>query len=1215
MNNNVSESSQKKTITWTAAQEQAMAASGRNVLVCAAAGSGKTATLTERIIRRLTDPTSPSDISRMVVVTYTKNAATELKEKIYRAISEKLKQEPDNRDLAIQLMKLPAARISTIHSFCYDIIKRNAAKLGMSSSVKIADAAECEIRSHRVMEQLVCDLYDREQKDGQYDFSMLAECLTSAKGEGTLSELFLALYKKLCSYPGGAKNLERVAGEYDAVIQNEFFDTKYGEVYRYYTEKKARGLEQKYTRLISRLQMENNDHPYLEALQSDLLCVRSVLSALPHGYQSTRNAVVSITRIVLNGLNSKLATETSDLVKPLREELKSIQEKLCTMYAYTSEQLDDAASKTATLSRTLACVMSEFERRFREDKREAGILDYNDLEYYANELLWQDGEKTEAALEIAALTDEIYIDEYQDVNRVQENIFLAVSNGKNLFMVGDVKQAIYAFRGGDPSLITQRRREHEKYEDNTESDRPCSVFMQNNFRSDSTVVNYVNDVCAWLLGHSGGKFEYTKEDELVYSKDGGKISDSECYPRFILCEKSSKEDRAEAEASFVAEEIVRLLCDGYNKDGTRIEPKDIAVIFRSDKKHAAKFKQELERRGVPAYSPAKSSPFDTPELQLVMCMLNSIDNPHRDIYLAGVLMSELYGVSAEELVRIRREFPEAVSLYEAVCSYTDRFAWEKGRFFIEQNDKYRNLSRSMPVDRLIWQIYLDTGLVRCAVNRYSSTYARREAKKNCMLIYDAARSFESGAFKGLYNFIEYIDGAVKRGAFDAGGIDTGTNAVRLMSMHASKGLEFPVCFVCGTGDAMNKTDSRQWLLFEPEIGIGFKLRGEDGFSVCDTPMRRAIALIKDEFTSEEEMRILYVALTRACEKLYVTAQADARSGAEKLLEKVGYKSELFASDTILSVGSFAEGILIAHARGEMNIPCERVVVSDNDTVSTFDYIESTGTTALSEDIGYEDTLDLLRKRLGYEYKHAALTRIRAKFSVSKLYPTVLDNTEADTDQLRPAQLDFSRKPHFLSEKKPVGGAERGSATHLIMQFADFQRMENEGVSAELDRLVREGFIDKSSAEIANIHDIERFLESGFYRRIKNADRLWREFRFNLQLDAEIFTEDEQLRKELEGEKLLVQGVIDGFFAEGEDIVLFDYKTDHLTEYELSHPDQARRKLTERHSQQLCYYRMALEQIFSRKIEQVYIYSLPLGEEICVDTSNLIHNSPNAELVI
>ena len=1190
---------EKAAISWTDAQLDAINASGRNVLVCAAAGSGKTATLTERIIRRLTDPDSPADISRMVVVTFTKNAASELKEKIYKAISDKLALDPDNEYLSLQLMKLPGARISTIHSFCFEIIKKNLSALGLPSSIKIGDSGECAIRSHRVMEQLICDCYDREEEDGSFGFSMLTESITTTRGESTLAELFLSLYHTLCSYPGGAEKLEQVALGYDEVLRNEFFDTAYGEIYKKNTHKKISALTEKYKNIMRALMMENPEHVYFETLEDDLAQLEHILASLPFGYAKTREAVVSFVFGKLKSVPRGTGTLTSSYAQELRKEAKSTIADMCSMYAYTQAQLDDAASKTATLSHTLAEVLCEYERRYREDKREAGILDFNDLEYYAARLLWDGEEKTDAAREIEALTDEIYIDEYQDVNELQDSIFRAVSNGKNLFMVGDVKQSIYTFRGGDPSIISSLRAKYKSYERDSAGTEPCTVFMQNNFRCDSTVVDYANGVFECLLGRACGKFEYKHEDRLVYTKDGGVVSERETYPRFILCEgeDDNTDPDFDAEAVFVAEEIVRLLESEQKKDGKRIEPKDIAILLRSDGSHARRYKRELERRGVPVVAPSKESPFDTPELQLVMCMLNAIDNPHRDIYLAGVLMSEIYSVRMDELVRVKSEYPRAVSLYDALCRYTEAHGWDKGERFIAQNDKYRQLAKKTPVDRLIWQIYLDTPLLRCAVERYGNSYARKEAKKNCMLVYESARNFESGAYRGLYNFIEYLTGAIERGAFDTAGSDGDSNAVRIMSMHGSKGLEFPVCFVSQTGSDFNTMDSRSRLLFEPGIGIGFKLRGDDGFSVCETPFRTAVNIVKSESAMEEELRILYVALTRARERLYVTAKPHASSSAEKLLCKIDYKCETFASDTVLGISNFAEGVMIAHKLEGLSVPIEVARLSDKDEVSMLTVALSDEKQEQSED-AHEDVLQLLSDRMRYEYPHTALTRIRAKMSVSRLYPSVLDEQEEDEREI--AQLDFSRQPHFASQSESVSGAERGTATHLIMQFADFARMENSGVRAELDRLVEEGYIDEHSAKIARIEDIERFLDSSFYQRIKKADKLWREFRFNLNLDASLFTEDKELKKQLSEDKLLVQGVIDGFFIEGDDIVLFDYKTDYLTSYEISHPDEAKKKLTERHALQLGYYKMALERIFTRKVEGVYIYSLPLGSEVRVE---------------
>lgn len=1196
------EEKKENKITWTEAQLDAINSRGRTVLVCAAAGSGKTATLTERIIRRLTDENDPSDISRMVVVTFTRNAATDLKNKIYDALSKKLAQDPQNKFIALQMMKLPQARISTIHSFCYDIVKKNATSLGLGSSVKIGDSAECELMAARIMDNVVCEYYDREEREsGVYDFSMLAESLTTTKGENTLSEIFLSLYKKLCSYPGGAYNISKIAGDYESLMGMEFFDTKYGQVYKKHTETKLSSLVHKYENTINMLSLANCEHPYLITLEQDLCTIRKALEAVPFGYEKTKEAIDSITFNDLKSASSKIACYESKLVSPLRNDTaKSVVKKLKEMYSYTQTEIDDAASKTATLSMTLSKILCEFEERFRAEKRDMGILDYNDLEYYAHKVLWNGEERTDAAREMEALTDEIYIDEYQDVNALQDSIFEAVSNGHNLFMVGDVKQSIYSFRGGEPSIFTSKRDSYGKYDRNEPSCEPCSVFMQNNFRCDKSVISYVNKIFATLLGRAGGRFQYIEEDALVYSKDGGKVSEHETKPKVVLCERAKKTESKsfDAEATYVAEEIVRLLKYEKKNDGTPIKPSDIAILLRSDAKSAPIFKRELERRGVVCECTEKTSPFETPELELVMCMLNSIDNPYRDVYLCGILLSELYSVTLDEIVKIKAENRAAGSLYEALCAYTEAHDWEKGRHFLSEHEKYRRAARTLSVDRLIWNIYLDTGLLRAAVEKYQSTYERRVAKRNCMLVYEYARSFESGAFRGLYSFLEYLRGIIEDGA-SGEAVSLGSDAVRIMSMHASKGLEFPVCFVSRTAKQFNSRDKSERLLFEPDIGIGFKFRGADGFSVTETPFRHALSIYKNELSCEEEMRILYVALTRARERLYVTAQPDKKSSVAKLIEKADFEAEMFAPDTVASVSRFITGMLLSHRVEEIDIGYEATVIDETvpPTVYSTDDEENSADGVADADKDAR-TLELLRQRLSYEYPHTALSDMRAKISVSKLHPKVLDTSD-DADEIWESKLDFSASPRFKDGKKTSAAADRGSATHLIMQFADFERMAREGVSSELERLISDGFISKESADIAKIEDIERFLESGFYKRISGADKLWREFRFNLRLDASLFSSDEKRKKQLQGEKLLVQGVIDGFFLEGDNIVLFDYKTDYHNEYEMAHPEAAEKKLTDRHAKQLYYYKMALERIFSKRVDEIYIYSLTLGREVRV----------------
>ena len=1194
---------------WTEAQQDAINAKDRNILVCAAAGSGKTTTLTERIIRRLTDPENPSDISRMLVVTFTRNAASELKEKIYKALSAALEADPKNKFLAMQMMKLPSARISTIHSFCFDIVKRNAAKLGLPSSVKNESAPEGELRARRVMNEVVSDFYDEVKNEKlSADFARLAECVTSAKNEGTLADIFLELYKTLCSYQGGAETLRKTAQRCAEEYKGEFFDSSYGRVYKSMLYKKLSSYEKKYKKIITLLAEESAGHPYLPALNSDVRIIEFLFDRAQKGYVEAARALLDVDFGKLGSLKKDDATVNSDNAKALRSLFKDDIKKLRTLFEYRSEEaIHYADASVAALSFTLSRVLCEFEERFRQDKKEAGVLDYNDLEYYAEKVLYDGDEPSDAAREIAELTDEIYIDEYQDVNEVQDRIFAAVSNGHNLFMVGDVKQSIYSFRGGEPSIFTSRRDSYGEFKREEPSNESCSIFMQNNFRCDLRVIDFVNRIFATLLGEANGRFKYISQDELVYTKNGGVVSENEVYPRLVICEDDGISSKSfSAQAAFVADEIVRLINTERKNDGTPISPEDIAILLRSDKSTASAYKRELERRGVPVTTGDKTPFYNSAEVKLALCLLNAIDNPHKDVYLAGALLSGIYGFSADELVKIKREYKDSVSLYDAVVCYARDLGDEKCRAFIEANNRYREISKTASTDALIWQIYEECAFISLASAECTSVYERRRVKKNCMALYDCARTYEQGGFRGLYSFLEYIENMIRNNLAAESESEFADGAVKIMSIHASKGLEFPVCFVCETQKSFNLEDSRRSLLYDRDVGIGFKVREPGSVAVVDTPHRQAVGIYKNMLVGEEEMRILYVALTRARERLYVTAKPPHASSADKMLERAAFRAEFFSKDTVSELTNYADAILLCLAKSPSNILCERAVMSEYADIAVLQ--TSRGENRSEKSASFEDTertLSLLRDRMSYAYPYEEMTKIKAKMSVSKLYPGVLDEDDGEAAELtesEKADVRFKSLPEFLKEESEPDGAAKGTATHLIMQFADFDNMKQHGVERELERLVSEGFIDRNAAESANKEEIGAFLKSGFFARMTGAKRLWREFRFNLRLDAASFTENKEKADELDGETLLVQGVIDGFFLEGDNIVLFDYKTDRLTDYEISHPELAEKKLCERHAQQLYYYKLALEEMFAREVCDVYIYSLPLGREVRVDFS-------------
>ncbi len=1191
-------------VKWTEAQRDAIDARDRSILVCAAAGSGKTATLTERIIKRLTDKEKPSDISRMLVVTFTRNAAAELKEKIYKALSLALEADPKNKALSMQLIKLPSAKISTIHSFCFDIVKRNAEALGLPSLIKNEGAAEGELRARRVMNEVVSDFYDK-KRDAKTaaEFARLAESITDAKSEGTLAEVFLSLYKSLCSYHGGAQALRRSVYNSGKEQRSEFFDTAFGKAYKDMLFGRLGGYTEKYSKIIRELSAEDPAHPYLFALEADRQCLEGLLLCIDEGYGAVSEELGAIEFESLGRIKKDSATISSENAKALRSAFKAEIRSIKPYFEYSEDDLEYASIETGVLSMTLAEVLCEFELRFRQDKKEAGVLDYNDLEYYAERVLYKNGEPSDAAREIADLTDEIYIDEYQDVNEVQDRIFSAVSNGHNLFTVGDVKQSIYSFRGGEPSIFISRRDSYPHYERGQSLGEPCSIFMQNNFRCSSKIVDFVNGIFATLLGEANGRFKYIDEDALIYSKNEGKVSENEEYPRFIICEDDGEVTKGfSGQAAFVAEEIVRLIKSGKKDDGTPIKPEDIAILLRSDKGTAPVYKRELERRGVPVTTGDKEPFYNSSEVKLALCLLNAIDNPHRDIYLAGALLSGVYSFTLDELARIKHQSKDKISLFDALLSYACEHEDEKCRAFIEKNNAYRENSRQMSVDELIWHIYEQEAFVSMACVGVDSVYERRRIKKNCMALYDCARNYEAGGYRGLYSFLEYMESMMKNKLGGDTEREFSDGCVKIMSIHASKGLEFPVCFVCETQKSFNREDIRHGLLYDRDIGLGFKLRQEGSVAVLDTPHRKAVGLYKKALLCEEEMRILYVALTRARERLYITAGPQKNSSAERMLEHARFEAEYFSGDTVRSLDNFALGMLMCIYKNSMPISIERVSMSNRAEPSVLDRNFEDGgqkkTSADSEKT--ERALSLLRERMDYSYPYELKTKIKAKMSVSKLYPGVLDEDADELEETEKKQVLLAATPDFLKKEKAPDGKAKGTATHLILQFADFDEVEKNGIDGELERLVERGFIDKETAEIADREQIKAFFESGFFERIKKAQRLWREFRFNLLFDASLFTEDKDKVRELEGEKLLVQGVIDGFFMENGKIVLFDYKTDFLSDYELIKTDIAEKKLCERHRQQLYYYKIALEQIFGGTVSEVYIYSLSLKKEVKLD---------------
>lgn len=1188
---------------WTEQQKNAIESRGKTLLVSAAAGSGKTATLTERIVRRLTDGENPTNISRLLIVTFTRLSAADLKRKISNAISAELAKNPTSTFLSKQLVLLESAHICTIDSFYLDIVRSNFQRLSLPSNFRLADEGEMALLRKSVMDEIIEKHYDGNTENDDA-FLSFVENFTSAKQSDTLSDIFLALEDKLCSKTEGTGIILSFAKELEASADKNFFETRQGKIIYQHV---LNGVRSYHSALVSCCDTisedENASAAYLAVFSYEKeFFSRLEKALLDKNYSLVRDCVLSFNKQRLGTLKKEYQTEKILLCRALRDEecafIKSLKEKY---FSFEADQIKETILKTAEILLSLYSVLNDFEKAALEEKTKRKAFDFNDIRRFAYQLLTdENGNPSDIALSYRDKFDEIYIDEYQDVDAMQDRIFTLISKPNNRFMVGDIKQSIYSFRGADTDVFAGYKKSFPSYEETLDSDNAL-IFMSNNFRCDVNVIKFSNKIFSFLFGNCGESIEYTPDDNLIFSKEekGRVLASPPVTVTVVTADESAQEDDGEndaeetdinPEAIWIANEIQRLINHEYKADGKKIEARDIAIIMRSTTP-AGDISRALEALNIPCSDNSKYDLFETPDVLLMISLLSSIDNPHRDIPLAATLYSPIFSYTMDELIEIRTNADSKMSLFEALRYFEgeNKTIIEKNAYFMDKLTKYRSLATSLSIDKLLNFIYRDL-----SVNSLDGANSQ-----NLTRLYELARKFEAGSFKGLNNFISYINELIENKKVPSlTHEDADTNAVQMITAHKSKGLEFPVCFICNTQSSFSNEDTKPNLLYHSRAGIGLKLAYESGMARLNTPIREAVALEITNAQIEEEMRILYVALTRARERLYITAHT--RSRLEKLEENSSL-TQKFASDFKIKKCRNWLSMILAAMHPLKNSESYTFSALEKDGIKLNINIDNVNNpdTAVNSEVITEKEIEDIKERLNFKYPYSHLNSIPAKLSVSKLTPTVLDDMDDDAATLESFdEAKILEIEEFFESKSKVTSADRGTATHLFLQFCDFENAEKNGAKAELSRLVDNKFITPQVAELINLKQIEKFFESSFYSILKNAKKSYREQRFNILLPASHFTQDEKFKAEISGEDILVQGVIDLFFEdENGNVILCDYKTDHLTSEELKDEVLLIEKMGARHGKQLEYYSMAIERFLGKRPDKILIYSLPYGEAV------------------
>ena len=876
-----------------------------------------------------------------------------------------------------------------------------------------------------------------------------------------------------------------------------------------------------------------------------------------------------------------------------KDDISNMSEKI---FGLSCERIKDAILETAHITTSLYELLSDFEQRFNREKNQKNVMSFSDIRRNAMRLLInEDGSPTKTALEYRERFAQIYIDEYQDVDRVQDIIFRSIATPWSRFMVGDIKQSIYSFRGAEPSVFASYRKNFPDINsDKAKNSCEASIFMSNNFRCDSTVIDFANTVCSYVFYECHESMGYTSDDDLIHSKtvENRVFDEVATELTVIVADQSSEEtddedeiveaNNHEIEAKYIAEKIRQLLSIGVKADGTKIMPHDIAVLSRT-KSMCAYVRQALREIGIDCSNDADENYFENPDVLLVLCLLNVIDNPQRDIYLAGLLRSPFFNFSLDELISIRNNADFSHSFYDALCTYqkNDGPLAQKCRKFNHTLEEFRDVAASLPVDKLLGYLYSSDLFV-------GSGLVNSEDTNNLLRLYEYARKFESSSFKGLYNFIVYINRLIEeKTKLSSGSAMTTEGKVTLMNIHQSKGLEFPVCFICNVGGTFNTQEARESLVCDSDIGIAMKISDKTGYARINTPMREALIEHAKSKQAEEEMRILYVALTRARERLFVSAATSKKK--DSILSKAKLNRDFKCKHTVLSARSYLDWILAA-INPDIDHDFCNVSFIEKGSVTSSDF-ESNEEKATLDAERRKEIKKILSDRFEFVYPYREATTLPAKISVSALLaedaPLIFDNTQKQEYSI-PSILDSSSKG---SEKKSFSPAQRGTATHLFLQFCDFENVKKNGVNAELCRLIEKKFIPKESQDLVFVNEIEAFFKSSLFDKICCAKRIIREQRFNILLPPEVLDSSPEFIEQTKGEFLAVQGVIDLILEdENGDVFIFDYKTDRLRAEERRDTSLLQQKMTEKHQKQLFYYREAIRRLFGKDAKAASIYS-------------------------
>lgn len=1256
----MSEGRKMSEVSWTKEQKQAIEEKGTNLLVAAAAGSGKTAVLVERIIHKIID--EKMDIDKMLVVTFTNAAASEMRERILDAIYIKIEENPEDIHMQRQITLLNKASICTIHSFCLDVIRNYFYEINIPANFQIGSSAEMELLKQETLEELLEEKYIKKDEN----FLKLIDTYASYRGDENLKDLILKIDNQIQSSPFPKDWLEEKVEMFNLKdkLEQDFSQTIWGKIL-------LKELKEELTEAILKLEkIEANLRKYIElekyanVILSDINEIEKIINVINRKDENAWNQIYEATKIkdfAKWPIDRKITIDYKNEAKDARNKIrKAVNSSLEKIMVYSSKDANETINDMYPILKSLKDIILEFEEKFKENKLKKNRIDFHDIEHYALEILIkeEDGKyvPSNIAKEIQEKFEEIAIDEYQDSNLVQEYILNSVSRGNNIFMVGDIKQSIYRFRQARPELFLEKYRNYSKIEEvensnnakgeeknenikheleemtqkgqmmqkETSQMRHRKIQLFKNFRSRAEVLEITNWVFEQIMSEKLGDVEYNEEEFLNlgadYPENSKELLIPECHILDLEAYEANEEDEKEIqeeteenetddeqeesqiieknveEAKLVANRIEELLNSNFKifdkkmKALRKLEFRDIAILLRSTTNVAPVYEKELLSRGIDVYSDTSTQYLDSTEIQTIISLLKIIDNPMQDIPLVLVLRSPIGNFTDNELVEIRIVEQKSY-FYEAMLKARVSVKEElrqKIDTFVNMLESWRKDQKEKPLDELIWQIYQETNYYYY-VGLLNNGNLRQA---NLKMLFERAKQYESASFKGLYNFICFID-RLKLNSGDLSAakvIGENDNVVRIMSIHKSKGLEFPVVFLSGTGKQFNKQDLNDSILIHQDLGFGPKFIDSVNRIEYPTLAKEALKLKLETELISEEMRVLYVALTRAKEKLIITG---VTKGFEK---KCKEKEELLFLYQKQNTNKIEERLLKKYVSYLDWLVLLNLKAPQQEKIKFFVHKVEKSKSEQSEE-NHEEVaenkkidikeLDNIKKVLSWKYKYNVLAKVPTKTSVSKL-KEIKQKEEQDIDLeelLSKEKVHKYETPSFMvKENRTITSSRKGTLVHLCIQKLDeTKEYKEQDIKNLINELVNKEIILKEEAEQIPVTGLVKYVQSDLWKELKAAKEIHKEEPFYMLIPANRI--DESYPKD---EKVLVQGIIDLYYInKNDELVLVDYKTDYVQKGE-------EQKLIDKYKEQLNLYKEALENSLGRKVNKVLIYSTQLG---------------------